>query len=103
MTVEGGGIRIDRRPPDSVPVGSAVSLSVRPEEVHIRPAGEDGENRLAGTVTFIRDLGASVEITARSGDIEVLAVTTPRERPQAGVGEAVAVELPAASCVVLAS
>jgi putative spermidine/putrescine transport system ATP-binding protein len=54
-------------------------------------------------VTFIRDLGASVEITARSGDIEVLAVTTPRERPQAGVGDAVAIELPAASCVVLAS
>lgn len=102
VKVEGGSMRIDRAP-DSLPVGSAVSLSVRPEEVHIRPAGEAGENRLPGTITFIRDLGASVEITARCGEIEVLAVTTPRDRPQAKVGDPVAIELPAASCVVLAS
>ena len=102
VKVEGGSMRIDRAP-DSISVGSAVSLSVRPEEVHIRPAGETGENRLPGTITFIRDLGASVEITARAGEIEVLAVTTPRERPQAKVGDPVAIELPAASCVVLAS
>jgi putative spermidine/putrescine transport system ATP-binding protein len=102
VKVEGGAMRIDRAP-DSLPVGSAVSLSVRPEEVHIRPAGEAGENRLPGTITFIRDLGASVEITARCGEIEVLAVTTPRDRPQAKVGDPVAIELPAASCVVLAS
>ncbi len=102
VDVQGGRLRIERAP-DGIAVGSGVSLSVRPEEVHIRPAGEAGENRLPGTVTFIRDLGASVEVTARCGDVEVLAVTTPRERPRAGVGDAVAVELPAASCVVLSS
>ncbi|MGH7187453.1 MAG: ABC transporter ATP-binding protein, partial [Pseudomonadota bacterium] len=102
IDVHGGRMRTDRLS-DSLKVGSAVSLSVRPEEVHIRPAGEAGENRLAGIVTFIRDLGASVEVTARCGDLEVLAVMTPRERPQASVGDAVAVELPVAACVVLAS
>jgi putative spermidine/putrescine transport system ATP-binding protein len=102
VDVHGGRMRIERAPAGST-VGSKVSLSVRPEEVHIRPAGEPGENRLAGTVTFIRDLGASVEITAECGDLEVLAVMTPRERPQASVGDPVAIELPVPACVVLAS
>lgn len=102
VEVHGGRMRVERLP-DQMKAGSKVSLSVRPEEVHIRPAREPGENRLPGTVTFIRDLGASVEITAKCGDLEVLAVTTPRERPQAAVGDAVAVELPIGACVVLQS
>ena len=70
--------------------------------MHVRPARENGENRLAGQVSFIRDLGASVEITVRCGEKEVLAVTTPRDRPGVQIGDPVAVELPAAACVVLA-
>ena len=80
-----------------------VKLSVRPEEVHVRPADEQGENHLPGMVTFIRDLGASIEITVRCFEQELLAVTTPRERPDAKVGDHVSVELPAASIVVLPS
>lgn len=102
--VEVGGRRIRvAQVPDSIPPGSRIMLSIRPEEVHVRPAEEAGENRLQGTITFVRDLGASVEITVRCDGLEILAVTSPRERPRAGVGEAVSVELPAASCVVLAS
>jgi putative spermidine/putrescine transport system ATP-binding protein len=102
VEVHGKPMRIERAPAGFA-AGSKVSLSVRPEEVHIRPAGEPGENRLAGTVSFIRDLGSSVEITAQCDELEVLAVTTPRERPQAAVGEPVTVELPVVACVVLAS
>jgi putative spermidine/putrescine transport system ATP-binding protein len=102
VEVHGHRIRVERVP-GKVAAGGKITLSVRPEEVHVRPAGEAGENRLPGTISFIRDLGASVEITARCDDIEILAVTTPRDRPRAGVGEAVSVELPAACCVVLAS
>jgi putative spermidine/putrescine transport system ATP-binding protein len=82
--------------------GASVKLSVRPEDVHVRPAGEAGENRLPGTVSFIRDLGSSVELRLRCFDQEMLAVTTPRERPDASVGDSVAVELPADAIVVLA-
>jgi putative spermidine/putrescine transport system ATP-binding protein len=102
VEVRGRRIRVERAPSALVD-GVKVTLSVRPEDVHIRPASEAGENRLSGSVTFIRDLGASVEITARCDGIDVLAVTTPRDRPQAGVGDEVSVELPAASCVVLPS
>jgi putative spermidine/putrescine transport system ATP-binding protein len=82
--------------------GAGIKLSVRPEDVHVRPAGEGGENRLPGTVTFIRDLGSSVEIRLSCFDQDLLAVTTPRERPEARVGDTVAVELPADAIVVLA-
>jgi putative spermidine/putrescine transport system ATP-binding protein len=54
-------------------------------------------------VSFVRDLGASVEITVRCGEQQLLAVTTPRERPRIEIGDPVAVELPAAACVVLPS
>jgi putative spermidine/putrescine transport system ATP-binding protein len=102
-----GAVRIGGRPirverlPAGLAEGAAVTLSVRPEDAHIRPAGEPGGNRLPGEVAFVRDLGASVEITARCGGHELLAVMTPRERPDVAVGGPVAVELPAEACVVL--
>jgi putative spermidine/putrescine transport system ATP-binding protein len=95
-------LRVARMPPGVV-AGGKVAISVRPEDVHVRPAGEPGENRLPGTVRFIRDLGASVEVRIDCGGKEVLAVMTPRERPDAGLGDAVAIELPATACVVLPS
>jgi putative spermidine/putrescine transport system ATP-binding protein len=87
--------------PAGLASGAAVNLSVRPEEVHVRPAGEAGENRLPGEIAFLRDLGASVEVTLRCGEHELLAVMTPRERPAAGRGDAVSVELPPAACLLL--
>jgi putative spermidine/putrescine transport system ATP-binding protein len=102
VMVGGRPVRVERVPA-GLGEGTKVALSVRPEEVHVRPAGEMGANRIPGTITFVRDLGASVEITVRCDGQELLAVTTPRERPGARVDEAVMVELPSAACVVLAS
>jgi putative spermidine/putrescine transport system ATP-binding protein len=102
VTVNGRPVRVERMP-EGLAVDARVTLSVRPEEVHVRPAGEAGENRIEGKITFVRDLGASVEITLQCDATEVLAVTTPRERPAAAVGDEVPVELPASACVVLRS
>jgi putative spermidine/putrescine transport system ATP-binding protein len=90
-------------PPVDIPDGTAVKLSVRPEDVHVRPAGEVGANHLPATVNFIRDLGSSVEITVECFGQKLLAVTTPRERLNTRVGAPVSVELPASSIVVLKS
>ncbi len=84
-----------------VPDGSAATLSIRPEDVHILRQGRDGENRIAGTVTFVRDVGASVETHAECHGVEVISVAAPKDRPDVRQGDAVIVELPAASCVVL--
>lgn len=105
--LEGNGVRVGGHKlrvesiPAGLPEGAAVTLSVRPEEAHVLPAGSAGENRLPGEVAFVRDLGASVEITARCAGQEILAVVAPRERPEVAIGTPVAVELPAAACVVL--
>jgi len=101
VVVGGAPLKVERLA-SGIADSAPVKLSVRPEDVHVRPVGEGGENRLPGTVAFIRDLGASVEMTIRCGEDELLAVMTPRERPNARVGDPVAVELPAAACVVLA-
>ena len=102
VLVDGRPIRIER-PPEQIADGAPVTLSVRPEEVHIRLGAANGENHLEGEVSFVRDLGASVEITVLCGDKEVLAVTTPRDRPPVAIGDRVAIELPPSACVVLPS
>ncbi len=83
--------------------GDQVTVSVRPEEVHVLSADQRGENRIPGEITFIRDLGASVEISLDCGGVTVLAITTPKERPRAVVGDGAMVELPRAACIALSS
>ena len=100
VEVDGHAIRAEGAPP-GLADGAPVTLSVRPEEAHVLPAGSAGANRLPAEVAFVRDLGANVEITARCGGRELLVVTTPRERPEVGIGSPVVVELPPAACVVL--
>ena len=76
---------------------------LRPEEVHVLSADQRGENRIPGEITFIRDLGASVEISLDCGGVTVLAITTPKERPRVVVGDRAMVELPRAACIALSS
>ena len=87
--------------PDGAEDGAEVVVSVRPEDVHVFPAGMEGPNRLDGSVTFVRDVGASVETFVACGDLQIVAMATPKDRPDVHKGDAVKVELPAESCVVL--
>ncbi len=82
--------------------GAAATLSVRPEEVHVLPGRQEGDNRLAGTVDFVRDVGASVEFYVRCGERTVVGHVNPKDRPPLERGDAATVELPAGACVVLA-
>ncbi|WP_236783891.1 ABC transporter ATP-binding protein, partial [Azospirillum humicireducens] len=99
-SVPGGELVIDGLPPH----GRAL-LSVRPEEVLLHSAmgtgQEGGENRLTGTLSFVRDLGASVEFRIDVGGREIVALTRPQDRPAVEPGAAVIVEIPAEACVVL--
>ena len=86
---------------DGLTVGNDAVLSVRPEEVHVLPASHDGPNQLDGKVTFIRDVGASVETFVECGDLTIVALATPKERADLRIGDAAKVELPTESCVVV--
>ncbi|MFQ6024076.1 MAG: ABC transporter ATP-binding protein [Acidiferrobacterales bacterium] len=89
--------------PDNLSLNAKVVLSVRPEEVHVHAGEQTGKNRLPGTISFIRDLGASVEISVDCGGVTVTCITTPKDRPHCGQGDQVTVELPSAARVLLPS
>jgi len=87
--------------PDGVGKGDEVVVSIRPEDVMVHPQSSEGGNRLDGTVTFVRDVGASVETFVDCGELQIVSMDTPKERPDVHKGDAVKVELTAESCVVL--
>nr|WP_199899175.1 TOBE domain-containing protein [Sneathiella glossodoripedis] len=62
--------------------------------------GEDA-GQLKGKVTFIRDLGSSVETFIDVEGTMIVAVTSPRERQDLSVGQNIGLQLPAEQCVVL--
>jgi putative spermidine/putrescine transport system ATP-binding protein len=74
-------------------------LSIRPEDVRLTAPGNGA---LAGTVTFVRDLGGTIETFVSVGDATtIVAVTPPRERTDIKAGDAVGVMLQPDACVVL--
>jgi len=86
---------------DGLAAGSEVMVLVRPEDVHVLPGHQEGPNRLPGTVDFIRDIGATVEIIADCAGEKVISMMTPKDRPAVEVGAEVTIEFPADSCAVL--
>ncbi len=100
--VEIAGRRLAALTGGDVPAGAA-TLSVRPEDVHLEPAGEGDEAGLVGRVTFVRDLGASIEMFVDCEGAEILATSTPKDRPDVHAGDRVRVEIPGDRSVVLAS
>ena len=99
VLVDGHAIR-PAQPPLGQP-GERVVVSVRPEDVHLAPGAEAGENRLVGTVAFVRDVGQSVEFYIDCGALRLLSHMPPKDRPQVGQGEQATVLLPPEACVVL--
>ncbi|HWK67703.1 MAG TPA: ABC transporter ATP-binding protein [Rhizobiaceae bacterium] len=82
-----------------LPAGiSKASVSVRPEDVQITAPGM---GTIDGTVTFVRDLGGTIETFVEAAGTTIVAVATPRERPDVAAGQKVGVKLPADSCVVV--
>ncbi|CAH0341967.1 ABC transporter ATP-binding protein [Rhizobium sp. CECT 9324] len=102
LSVQGGRTLVLGQPVSGIaaPAGqSSCSLSVRPEDITLLAPGE---GRLTGRVTFIRDLGGMIETFLDVAGTEVIAVSTPRERPVVSVGQEVGVAIDPESAVVLA-
>jgi len=100
-----GGQQITVANPASMPGSTGdIRLLIRPEDIFVKPASSDiGPNRLAGTVTFIRDVGASLEATIDCAGFTLTAATTPRETPGLALGMPVLAELPAHACKLIAA
>jgi putative spermidine/putrescine transport system ATP-binding protein len=89
--------------PEGMALDTKVIISIRPEEVHILPGIEEGNNRLQGSVAFIRDVGSSVEIYLDCAGIQIVSQSTPKGRPAVKQGDTATAVLPEAACVALRS
>jgi len=89
--------------PDGMTPDTKVTVSVRPEEVHVLPGLEKGDNRLHGSVSFVRDVGSSVEIYLDCNGLQIVSQSTPKGRPAVKQGDQATAVLPPAACVVLRS
>ena len=85
----------------AIPAGLAKGvLSVRPEDVHLTAPGHGA---ITGRVTFVRDLGGTIETFVEAAGKQVVAVSMPHARPDVSVGQAVGIRLSPDACVVLKS
>ena len=97
-----GRVSVLGQPVSGVSLGAdtrKATLSVRPEDVHLTAPGNGA---LSGTVTFVRDLGGTIETFVDIAGRQIVAVSTPRARPDVTVGQPVGVVLLPDVCVVLA-
>lgn len=84
----------------AMPAGrSNAVLSIRPENVLL---GAPGSGTLDATVTFVRDLGATVETFLSTNGTTFVSVASPRERAEVLVGNTVGVSFTASNCLVFA-
>ncbi|MCQ0091991.1 ABC transporter ATP-binding protein [Roseovarius sp. M141] len=83
--------------------GDEVVLMTRPEAVFVRSASDaTPPNAVEGRVTFVRDIGATIEILVDCDGHEVISVLTPKDWPDVKIGQEVHVEMPKDACSVLA-
>lgn len=82
--------------------GAEVLMMTRPEEVFVHPgSAARPHNAIAGKVTFVRDIGATIEILVDCGGTEIVSVLTPKDWPEVETGMEVFVEMPPDACSVL--
>ena len=101
VQIGGHSIRISQSGEGAAP-GQDVLLMTRPEEIYVHAAtNKTGENRVNGQVTFIRDIGATIEIIVDCDGHEISSLMTPKGFPEVEVGHNVIVEMPADACMAL--
>ncbi|CAD7039009.1 ABC transporter ATP-binding protein [Pseudorhizobium endolithicum] len=101
-TVDGSGrATVFGTPVEGLALAGAMAgtISVRPEDVQITAPGN---GTIDGSVTFIRDLGGTVETFVEASGQQIVAVSAPRTRPEVTVGQQVGIRLDPATSVVLA-
>jgi len=101
--VEVSGLRMPLAAGDRVRAAPGPALlSVRPEDVRIAPGADPGAGGLPARVTFVRDLGESVQVVTDHAGREVTALFSPHDRPAVALGDAVTLAFAPGRRVVLA-
>ena len=83
-----------------VQAGARAALALRPEDLRLAAAPEPGMNNLAGTVTRVNYLGATLHVVVKVGELS-LALTLPRGAFQVAEGQSANVCWPASAGILL--
>ena len=81
--------------------GDAVTVLIRPEELHVFAGEQPADNRLVGVVDFIRDIGVTVEIIVNCDGQLVSGMMMPKDRPDVQIGSKATVEFPPQATTLL--
>ena len=100
-TVQLGTSRINVEDVIEAGSGAAVTLCVRAEDIQLTPGEEGGANRLPARISFVRDLGHVVEVTAACDQGEVKVLVPAKGREGLTVDAGVTLHLPSDVCRVL--
>jgi putative spermidine/putrescine transport system ATP-binding protein len=74
------------------------TVSVRPEDIALT---DPANAAMQGDVTFVRDLGSTIEVFIDCEGTEIVAVESPRDRRAIETGSRVGVTIMPEHCVVL--
>ncbi|MEO8408535.1 MAG: hypothetical protein ABI476_08915, partial [Oxalobacteraceae bacterium] len=85
------------------PSSGVIQILVRPKENKTGAGLDHNDNHLQGKVTFVRDIGATIETTIDCDGLLLTALSTPRQGLNLTVGNLVAVNIPEHACCVLAA
>ncbi|WP_338525908.1 ABC transporter ATP-binding protein [Pseudomonas batumici] len=96
-----GGESIEVPSCANVAAGKQVRMLVRPEDLQLSAPEATAGNRLLGTVTFVRDIGSTIETIVECSGVSFTALSTPCQGIGLGVGHAVSVTIPAQACRLL--
>jgi len=97
-----GGNTLEVPISSSITAGTAVKILVRPEALHLSLPTATADDQLEGVVTFVRDIGATVETTVQCGGVTLTSLRTAGQGIGLAVGHPVSVGIPAQACRVLA-
>uniref|UniRef100_UPI0026119C1D TOBE domain-containing protein n=1 Tax=Pseudomonas sp. TaxID=306 RepID=UPI0026119C1D len=98
-----GGEALDVPISSGIEVGASIKMLVRPEDLQLSSPLPTSGNRLLGTVTFVRDIGATIETTVECAGVSLTALSTPNQCFGLAIGHPVSVTIPADACRVLAA
>jgi putative spermidine/putrescine transport system ATP-binding protein len=87
--------------PASAAAGGAATLSVRPENVFVTRLPSDEAGGLPGTVTFVRDFGATIEARIACSGREIISISPSAQWAGMKASDEVSVRFAADACRVL--
>ena len=94
-------VALSREQAIEIKVDETGTFSIRPEDVSI--VADAAKSEICGEIKFIRDLGASVEISVDVRGFEILSVSSPKDRPNIKIGQTVGIQFNSERATVMAS